>query len=100
MKISNSTPNFINQAYGSQANKSASQGLKSQKSSEEALTDSLNISHKTKDLQKISKAMDMKSVDREKQIADIKQQIETNQYNVNADAVAEKMVGHLMNGII
>ncbi|MCP4669930.1 MAG: flagellar biosynthesis anti-sigma factor FlgM [Desulfobacula sp.] len=100
MKISNSTPNYINQAYGNKANNPANQDLKSQRSGEEALTDSINLSHRTKDLQKISKAMDITSVDREKYVADIKQQVETNQYNMNADTVAQKMVGHLMNGIV
>ncbi len=100
MKISNSTPNYINQAYGNQANNSTSQGLKSQKSSEDALTDSINLSHRTKDLQKISKAMDIKPADREKYVADIKQKVETNQYDINADTIAKKMVGSLMNEII
>lgn len=99
MKISNSTPNYINQAYGNQTNNSTNQSLKSQKNSDEVLADSINLSNRTKDLQKISKAMDIKPVDREKYVADIKQQIETNQYDVNADTVADKMVGHLMNRI-
>ncbi len=99
MIISNSTPNYINQAYGNKTNNAASQGLKSQKNSEDILTDSINLSLRTKDLQKISKAMDINPLDREKYVADIKQQVETKQYDINADNIAEKMVGSLMNEI-
>jgi negative regulator of flagellin synthesis FlgM len=99
MKISNSTPNYINQVYGNKANNPVNQVLQSQKHNDETLTDSINLSSRTKDLQKISKAMDIETVDRQKFVANIKQQVETNQYNVNADTVAEKMVGALMNEI-
>ncbi len=100
MKISNSTPNYINQAYNSQqANNTAVQDLKSQKSSDDAQADSLNISDKTKDLQKISKAMETESVEREKYVSDIKQKVETNQYNINLELVTEKMGEHLLNTI-
>ncbi|MBU1341072.1 MAG: flagellar biosynthesis anti-sigma factor FlgM [Proteobacteria bacterium] len=103
MKISNSTPNYINQTYANQANTAASQNVKSQKTADEAanetLTDSINFSGRTKDLQKISKAMETEPADRQKYVADIKQKVETNQYNINAETVAEKMVGSLMNEI-
>ncbi len=96
MKISNSTPNYINQAYSSQkANNTAAQDLKSQKNSDEAQTDSINLSGKTKDLQKISKAMETESVEREKYVSDIKQKVDTNQYNMNAELSAEKMLSTL-----
>ena len=102
MKISNTTSNYINQTYASQAN-AANQNLKSQKTAEEAVseprTDSINFSDRTKDLQKISRAMETEPADRKKLVADIKQQVETNQYTVNAEAVAQKMVGFLMNEI-
>lgn len=101
MKISNGTPNFINQAYTNPANAAAGQNLKSEKTAEEAANgtpaDSINLSGRTKDLQKISTAMETDPVDREKYVADIKQKVETDQYNVNAETVAEKIVGHFMN---
>jgi len=99
MKISNSTPNYINQTYANQANNTAGKNLKSQEPAEEKVTDSINFSDRTKDLQKISRAMETEPADRKKYIADIKQQVETNQYTVNAETVAEKMVGSLMNEI-
>jgi flagellar biosynthesis anti-sigma factor FlgM len=95
MKISNTTPNYINQTYTNQADNAAN--LKSQKTSDESIvepkTDSIVLSDTTKDLQKISKAMEVESPDRAKYVEDIKQQVETDQYNVNAENVAEKMLG-------
>ncbi|NOX34845.1 MAG: flagellar biosynthesis anti-sigma factor FlgM [Deltaproteobacteria bacterium] len=99
MKISNSTPSYINQTYASQANNVASQNLKHGKNSDETLSDSISFSGRTKDLQKISKAMETEPQDREKLVADIKQKVETNQYNINAETVADKMVGFIMNEI-
>jgi len=101
MKISNSTPNYINQTYTNQATNVANQNLKSQKPAGETepVTDSINFSDKTKDLQKIASAMDTDPTNRKKYVADIKQQVESNQYNLNAESVAEKMVGSLMNEI-
>lgn len=99
MKISNSTPNYINQTYASQANNAARQNLKSQEPVEKKATDSINFSDLTKDLQKISKAMETEPADRKKFVADLKQQVETNQYTINAETVAEKMIGSLMNEI-
>lgn len=93
MKISNTTPNYMNQAYVGQV---ANQNLKSQKPADEK-TDSINLSDQTKTLQKIDKAMETEPADRKKYVADIKQKVETNQYNINAETVAEKIVGSFMN---
>ena len=98
MKISNTTPNYINQTYANQANNPASQNLKQEKA-DDAQTDSINLSNRTKDLQKVASAIDIEPVDRKKIVADLKHQVETNQYNVNAETVAEKMVGSLMDEI-
>ncbi len=96
MKISNTTPNYINQTYANQTN-GAAQNLKSPKAAEEGLTDSINLSSRTKDLQKISKAMETDSTERDKFVSDIKLQVENDQYNVNAEKVAEKIVGAFMD---
>lgn len=100
MKISNGTSNYINQAYINPAN-AASQNLKSEKTAEETAketpTDRIDFSGLTRDLQKISAAMETDPADREKYVADIKQKVETNQYDVNAETVAEKLVGSFMN---
>lgn len=100
MKISNPTPNYINQTYANQSRTAANQDAKFIKPGDEAQTDSINLSSRTKDLQKISKALETEPVGRDKLVADIKQQVETNQYDVNATLVAEKMVGSIMDDIV
>jgi flagellar biosynthesis anti-sigma factor FlgM len=96
MKISNPTQNYINQTYTSNKNTASSaQAPKADKTAGETTGDSLNISPKTRDLQKISSAMDNEPIDRTKLVADLKQQVQTNQYNFNAEQVAEKMIGSL-----
>ena len=96
MKISNTTPNYINQTYAGQISNTANQNLKSQKPANE-ISDSINFSDQTKTLQKIDKAMETEPADRKKYVADIKQKVDTGQYNINAEAVAEKIVGSFMN---
>jgi flagellar biosynthesis anti-sigma factor FlgM len=96
MKISNTTPNYINQAYAGQMSNTANQNLKSQKPANE-ISDSINFSDETKALQQISKAIESEPSDRKQYVADIKKQVETNQYNINAETVAEKIVGSFMN---
>lgn len=94
MKISNTTPNYIN-PYTNQPDNA----LKSQKASDESTapkTDSISLSDTTKDLQKISKAMEIESPDRAEYVADIKQQIETNQYSVNAQNVAGRILDEIL----
>ena len=95
MKISNTTPNYINQAYAGQMSNTANQNLKSQKPANE-ISDSINFSDETKALQQISKAIESEPSDRKQYVADIKKQVETNQYIVNA----EKIVGSLMDQIV
>lgn len=96
MKISNTTPNYVNQTYTTNSN-TAAQNLKATKTAEEVPTDSINLSGRTQDLQKVSKSLDLNAADRQKYVADIKQQVENNQYNVNAEQVAEKIVGTFMD---
>ncbi len=97
MKIS-TTQNYINQTYTNQAKSVANtQAPKTEKPADEAAGDSINLSPTTRDLQKISTAMDTEPVDRATLVADLKQQVQANQYTVNAEQVAEKMIGSLMN---
>lgn len=98
MKITNNIPpNYINQTYaGQQLSNAANQNLKSQKPADE-ITDSINLSDGTKTLQKIAKALDSEPADRKSYVADIKQKVEANQYNINAEAIAEKLVGSIMD---
>ncbi len=97
MKISNTTPNYINQTYTNQPKAAAQQNLKSQAPVEETQSDSINLSSKTKDLQKISKALETDPTNRQQYVADIKQKVDNNQYDVNSESVAQKMVGILMD---
>lgn len=101
MKITNPPPNYINQTYTNQANTGgvAGQNQKPSAPTEETQTDSINLSDRTKELQKIAKAMETEDVDRQKYVADIKQKVQTGQYNVNAELVAEKIAGSFMNEV-
>lgn len=101
MKISNTTSSYIKQTYASQANtETANQNLKVQQQANEkaAAADSLVLSDRTRDLQKISKAMDSQPAEREKFVADLKQQVESGQYNRNMEMVAEKMMNFSIIG--
>ena len=103
MKISNNTQQYINQSYtnavGNAANNTAAN---SKKSNEETVaTDSINLSSTTRDLQKISAASTIEQPDRAKKVEDLKQQVQTNQYTVNAEQVAERMItGSFMNELV
>ena len=97
MKIFNSTQNYINQTYANQTNSAASSPSKLEKPTDELAVDSLNISQTTRDLQKISAAMDTEPTERTTLVADLKQQVQAGQYTVNAEQVAEKMIGSLMD---
>ncbi|MCP4023529.1 MAG: flagellar biosynthesis anti-sigma factor FlgM [Desulfobacteraceae bacterium] len=100
MKISNSTPNYINQTYGNAANNAANQNPKLEKPVEEGLTDSINLSDKTRDLQKISQALETEPANRAELVANLKQSVESNQYTVDAGKVAEKIVGTIMDDVV
>ncbi len=97
MKISNSTQNYINQSYANQtANQAANTAANKEKPAEETVaTDSINLSSTTRDLQKISAAAETEPANREQLVEDLKQQVQANQYTVNAEQVAEKMIGSI-----
>jgi flagellar biosynthesis anti-sigma factor FlgM len=97
MKISNTTQNYINQTYANKTMTAANTSPKLEKPADEAVSDSINLSQKTRDLQKISTAMETQPTERTTLVADLKQQVQTNQYNINAEQIAEKMTGSLMN---
>lgn len=101
MKI-NSMQQYINQSYAANnananttANTSADQG----KQSEETFSDSINLSSTTKDLQKISAAAENAPMDRTQMVETLKQQVQAGQYTVNAEQVAEKMIGSILNEV-
>ncbi len=100
MKISNSTPNYINQTYGNQSKNVANQDPKLEKPAEDIKTDSINLSDKTKDLQKISQNLESDTADRAKLVASLKESVETDQYTVDAEKVADKIAGSIMDEIV
>ncbi len=103
MKISNSTSNYISQSYANQQNSSATRSQNTSKPGQESTSpvpvDSINLSGRTKDLQKISAAMEIQPADRAQYVSEIRQRIETNNYTINAEAIAGKMAGIIMNEI-
>ncbi|MEE4363649.1 MAG: flagellar biosynthesis anti-sigma factor FlgM [Desulfotignum sp.] len=91
--------NYIQHAsYANQANSAATNiRAKNSRQPEETKTDIIDLSGKTRDLQKISQAMEIAPADRQQKISHIKQQVSANQYTVDALQVAEKMVGAILN---
>ncbi|MEA1968522.1 MAG: flagellar biosynthesis anti-sigma factor FlgM [Thermodesulfobacteriota bacterium] len=101
MKITNS--NIISQAYMPQHSGKAAQAPNIEKKAELPV-DSVTLSSNTKDLQTIQKAMEtpsgQKAEQRAAKITDLKDRVEQGQYNVNAEQVAEKMVGYMLNEMV
>lgn len=95
MKISNT--NYINQTYTSHANKQAAQQQPRPAEEAAAATDSINLSSTTRDLQRIEAAAENTPPERKKLIQDLREQVQTNRYTVNAEQVAEKMIGSIMD---
>ncbi len=96
MKISNSSPEYISQTYNSQVAGAKAKAEKPAPESE-TRTDSINLSEKTRDIQKITRAMETQPADRTERIRKIKDQVQANQYNINAEQIAEKMIGSIMD---
>ena len=99
MKI-NSTQQYINQSYAANnTNTTAKTSADQAKKSEEPLSDSINLSATTRDLQKISAASAQEPEERARKVENLKQQVQANQYTVNAEQIAEKMIGSIMDGV-
>ena len=99
MKISGPTPNYIQQTYTSRNNQqtNATSRTKTGSGGEEPRGDSINLSQTTRDLQKVDQNLDTQSSERARRVAQLKEQVEAGQYTVNAEQVAEKMVGSIMD---
>ena len=102
MKISNSTTNIVNQAYSNNAalQNQAAANAKSEKAKEANPSANVDFSNRTKDLQKISRALENEPVALSEKVSRLKKEINDNQYNFDADKVANKMVGALLDEII
>lgn len=101
MKISNSTQQYINQSYAANnANATANTSAEQGKQPQERPADSINLSSTTRDLQRIEAASAEEPRERAQMVEDLKQQVQANQYTVNADQVAEKMIGSIMDEMV
>ena len=101
MKISNSTINYINQAYSHlKPNTGEPSAPKPEKTSSEAMGDSINLSDRTKDLQKIEKALDIDPAARQELVTRLKESVRQGQYTVDAGKIASGMAGTFMNELI
>ncbi|WP_321494575.1 flagellar biosynthesis anti-sigma factor FlgM [uncultured Desulfobacter sp.] len=100
MKITSPAQQYINQSYAANnpnttANTSADQGKKS----EETPSDRINLSSTTRDLGKILAASTEGPEGRDEVVKKIKEQVQANQYTVNAEQIAEKMIGSIVNKV-
>ncbi len=97
--INGPTNNYIKHtSYANQANPATTNiQARTARQAEETKTDSIDLSEKTLDLQKISQAMETEPADRQQKISHIKQQVTANQYTVDALQVAENMIGAILN---
>ncbi len=102
MKISNSTSNIINQAYGNNAahQNTTNANAKSEKGKEANSSANVDLSNRTKDIQKISQALDVEPVAISEKVSQLKKEVDENRYNVDANKVAGKILGSLLDEII
>lgn len=58
-----------------------------------ALTEKVNLSARAKDIQQIRQILDQTADIREDKVLELKRQIDSGNYKINAEKIAEKMVG-------
>ena len=100
MKISNASQNYMSYTNAATAGKSgaaAQAGAREKQAEETVAQDSINLSSTTRDLQKISSAAETEPEGRVQMVQELKAQVQANQYTVNAEQVAEKMIGSIMD---
>ena len=100
MKISSQNTNMVNQSYGrNQVPAPASDNKKEIPATRNV--DNVSLSSATKDLQKVYQTMDTtpshESQDRSERISALKKKIETGQYKVDAEKVAESIMGFFID---
>ena len=79
---------YIKNAQGSEG---VNQSLR-QEQERAAPTESVNLSHTARDIQKIREIIEATPEIRTEKVGQLKREIEAGTYNVNADTVAEKML--------
>lgn len=94
MKVSSQNTNMVNHSYG----RNQAAATPSDNKKETGVTrnvDSVSLSSATKDLQKIHQAMEsappQESRERSEKVATLKAAVESGQYKVDSEKVAEKM---------
>jgi negative regulator of flagellin synthesis FlgM len=98
MKISNQNINMVNQTYGK--NQTAASPSAEKKGPEATRNvDSVSLSSTTQDLQKIQQAMAVEPQERAERVATLKAAVESGQYTVDPDKVAERMTGFFIDKI-
>ena len=93
MKISSERSLINLEAYIKSAQES--EGLKSSRKQEQrevTQAESVNLSHKAKDLQKAREVMEVTPEIRENKVGQLKREIEAGTYSVKRDEIATKMV--------
>ena len=102
MKIYSNTQQYINQSYAANnanTNTTANTPADQEMQTQERPADRINLSATTMDLQRIETASTKEPEERAQMIAGIKEQVETGQYTVNAEQIAEKIVGSIFNEV-
>lgn len=97
MKIGSSPQNYVNQSYANAAKANTAGSKAKPAAGEQTAQDSINLSATTRDLQKIAAASETDPQGRAQMVQDLKAQVQANQYTVNAEQVAEKMIGSIMD---
>lgn len=101
MKITPPNPSLINQAYSNTtpASESQTQSSNPAKAPEKASGDSVNLSASKKDLQTVLAALDTQPPDRADYVAQLKDQVEQGTYSIDAEKIAGKMLGLIIDDI-
>ena len=98
MKVTNSPQHYINQSYATNNATNGNAASNQEKRAEDTVaSDSINLSSTTRDLQKIAVASETQPAERAQKVEELKRQVQANQYTVNAEQVAEKMIGSIMD---
>lgn len=103
MKISNPSINqtyvnpSINQGYAGPAARVRQEKSPVEHDSLETRMDRIHLSERTRDLQRIRQAMETQEPGRAEHFREIKNQVQANQYTIDAEQIAEKMIGSIMN---
>ena len=102
MKVSNSNSNLVNQAYGNNpAQKNiADNPQKSDKNADAKPSSSVDLSSKTRDMQKVLQTIESEPVARTEKINRIQNEINENRYKIDTEKIAEKMAGTFLDEII